>query len=393
MKYLGYTIFVLLFLSSCTSIRKVLDAGDVRFNQDVHVIPIDFAYGVPLCIVSIDGKMYKFLIDTGAPTCISEELFAELGLKIKASLPVRDSQKNRQKQNITSIARMEVGDLVYTDVGCLVVNFNKQEMIRCLGLDGIIGSNTMSKAFWSFDYSNEKIRVHKNLDKLNLTEFEYVLPFKHSLQKTPKIEGSIAGKNISFTFDTGSNGYFSVVNDSAFYAACCMDSNWVSFLGSRSAGIFGLEQKHNFFTMKNDVTLNTHRFSQVMINGGKSNLIGNQFLKHFVFLIDWVDKNIYLKKVMELENKPFTGFGFNYLIIDGKYKVSYICTDYQTELKIGDEIISLDEENFTHFNFDALCERIFYKERLLPENAILDITVVRNADTLSYELQRRVYIP
>jgi len=391
-KKLILLILVSIVLSSCNNIKKVLHKGEMHAAEQTHIVRIDFAYNVPLCIVSINEKNYRFLIDTGAPTCISESLFEELGLKKKSSIPIRDSNKNKRSQILSSIPRLEIGDLLFTDVGCVVTSFDNQDMIRCLDLDGIIGSNTMSKAFWEFDYSNELVKVSKRKSDFNIDDYDFTLDFTTSMQKTPKVKGSVGNKEITFTFDTGSSGEISVRNEYDYYKSETPDSLFTSFYGSRSAGLFGLGEASQFFALKSTLTLSNHPFKNVLMTGSKSNLIGNLFLKNFVFLIDWDESKIRLKQIEKAENKPYSGFGFHHIIHNEKYLVGFVSESYPSDVEIGDEIISINGENYSDFSFSNLCYTFFIK-RELNEKDIADVVVVRKADTLQFQCKKSTYIP
>ena len=72
-------IILLIFLNfGCSSGSKIFSTGEVVIKNDIEVLDIKIINDLPLCRVSIQGNEYNFLVDTGAPMVISDELFAKL---------------------------------------------------------------------------------------------------------------------------------------------------------------------------------------------------------------------------------------------------------------------------------------------------------------------------
>lgn len=202
MKKILYTLLILSTATFSAQGKKFFKSGEVQLQNPVEKINLKFANDLPFVQVSINGKSYNFLFDTGAPTVISTAVYTELGLEEKHKSKVKDSQKNKHEQIFTILPEMTVDKAVFKDVGAIVMDFSVSEL-SCFRIDGILGANQMAKLFWKVNYSENSMEVSKDLTQFNLTDYDVVIPFSPRPQKTPIVETNLQGKKIELTFDTG----------------------------------------------------------------------------------------------------------------------------------------------------------------------------------------------
>ena len=70
--------FLILLNFGCNSSKSFYNSGLVNSKNEIEEIKIIIINDLPLCQVEIEGKTYNFLVDTGAPTVISDEIFLTL---------------------------------------------------------------------------------------------------------------------------------------------------------------------------------------------------------------------------------------------------------------------------------------------------------------------------
>ena len=153
-KYFALLLVLALFTNCKTS--KLFSSGTWETTNAVEKIPVLFINDLPLISVTINGKDYVFLFDTGAPTVISTEIYEDLNLKPSKKSNINDSQGNSSKQILTSLPEMKLGKATFSNIGCVVIDFDVPEL-SCYKIQGIVGANQMSSAFWKIDYPNETI--------------------------------------------------------------------------------------------------------------------------------------------------------------------------------------------------------------------------------------------
>ena len=376
---------LLLLLLSCNSSNKFFSSGTVQSSQATEEIKINFVSNLPVCSVQINGKDYTFLIDTGAPTIISEEIFQELGLQKDYTANVADSQNNRQKQKFAMLPNIKIGNLEFQNIGSVVIDL-RNGPLKCFGFDGIVGANLMAKSFWRFNYQDSTATVAQKLSAFDVAQYDFSLDFAPKSQKTPVLKGQVADKNLSFTFDTGYSGNIEVQNDYEFYKNIAPENTFITRQGSSTIGLYGLGENTQTFEMKSDVQIDKVSFAGEIVSSGASTLIGNDFLKDYNFVIDWQANKIYLKKNGVPAPKTLESFGFSYLHIEGKFKVTSLFEEAKVPLKIGDEILKINDIDLTKPDLDP-CDVIVNKNSKQREK--IDIVVKRDQDTLSFQLNKQ----
>lgn len=142
-----YLVLLCVFLLDCSSSKLSTLFNNGKLNRENFITQIPFTYKLGLMIVQveIEGEQYNFMVDTGAPCVISEELEKKLGLKPILRDKVGDSQGNMQQQNFYKLPEIIFGDLKFTEIGVVAADLKKSKIIACLEVDGFIGSNLLRK--------------------------------------------------------------------------------------------------------------------------------------------------------------------------------------------------------------------------------------------------------
>jgi len=346
---------------------------------------INFVSNLPVCSVQINGKDYTFLIDTGAPTIISEEIFQELGLQKDYTANVADSQNNTQKQKFAMLPSIKIGNWEFQNIGSVVIDL-KNGALKCFGFDGIVGANLMAKLFWKFDYQNNTVTLARKLSAFDISQYDISLDFVPKAQKTPRIKGQLADKKLLFTFDTGYNGNIEIPNDYEFFKNIAPANTFVTKQGNSTLGIYGTGKQDQSFEMKSDVQIDKVSFAGEIVSSGASILIGNDFLKNYIFVIDWQANKIYLKKNGTIAPKTLDSFGFSYLHIEGKFKVTSLFEEAKVPLRIDDEVLKINDIDLNSPDINP-CEIIVNKN--LKQLEKIDVVVKRGQDTLSFQLNKQ----
>lgn len=118
-----YLISALLCLNLSTAQNiKTLNKGRVvQKNYNVSV-PYQDINGLVIVEAVIKGKAYNFIVDTGALSAISQELYNELGLQSDNGLNVGDSSNLQQNMKLVTLPPVQVGDITFTDVPAVVTD-------------------------------------------------------------------------------------------------------------------------------------------------------------------------------------------------------------------------------------------------------------------------------
>ena len=386
MKKIFYTLFIFSHLSLIAQGKKFFENGDVQLKSAVEKIDLKYSTDLPFVKVSINGKIYNFLLDTGAPTVISTAIYTDLGLEKKHKSSVKDSQKNKQDQIFTVLPEMIIDQLTFKDIGVMVMDLTATEF-ECFKIDGILGSNQMAKLFWRVNYNENSLEATQDLSTFDLTGYDIVIPFDVKDQKTPIIEANVFDKKMNLIFDTGSSGNIKITTNN--YNSKKVTEK-VDVYGNSSVGAFGTGNPVLGYIFKaSNVTLGNKSFSNEVITTGNSGLVGNDFLKNFVFVLDWESRKIYMKQIKETIHK-LESFGFGYRFIDSKPIVAYVFHEENFPLKVGDSIISINNINLDNLDKEGVCH--YFLNRIEKDNVVMDLKIKRGGAEMNVNLKKKVYL-
>jgi len=370
----------LFFLFSCG--KNLLPTGTIKQEGFTETIPFNFDNGLPIIKVTIEGVAYNFLLDTGAPTVISPELAASLNSKAVKKSIVGDSQGNDSKQEFIVINEIKIGKLHFNDIGAVVINLKHSFEIKCLNLDGIIGSNQMSNAIWEIDYKNRNITITDNFNGFKEPEGAEKLHFMEmGDQKTPLVRVQVDSiKSKLITFDTGANGAISLPY--SHFENTIKDYKQIKSYGNPSSGVYGTGKQDTVTTAKTPFAkLGTLKLENrlLVFEDASSSVIGNAFLRHYKTTINWKNKTIYLLQQDTLQEAKLESLGFGIRYINNKAVVAIITKDSDAEksgLQLGDEIIEIDGTNLSELTEDQACH--YTLNSLISNKKEVSLTYTRN---------------
>lgn len=391
-----YMVFCML-LSCKTSSFQIMKYGTIAVTNYSDTIPFNFDYNLPLIAVEIEGETYNFLLDTGAPSVISPELFQKLQLNKLSTTKITDSNNTSNTEITTQVPKMKIGNLTYENMGVFVINLKQSYALKCFKLDGIIGANQMAKSFWKLDYENKRCIISSELPQEEIQDFEVVNFIPKTGQLTPLVALEIENVKYKYvTFDTGYNGTISLPFqkklDSIFQKK-------VVNYGSESAGIYGLGTTKNIYetevpmTKMDALELQNHMvsFSEV-----PSMTIGNEIFKYYTIVFDWQTKKMFFKRNnLKQKANVLHSFGFSFMKIQNTIQIVGLIKHSAAEklgMKIGDELISINETKMHDLTDEQLCDYLFFGFKKFKLGETIDIKIKRNNEELNFELIRENFL-
>ena len=386
-------VICLLFLYSCTNqkTKKLLTGGEILQKEFKTEIPFEFRNGLIVLKVTIEGKQYDFMLDTGAPNVISKELAQQLNFKNKAKQKVGDSQNVTSKLSFTKIEKLSIGEIDFLNTGAVISDLSIGA-VGCLELDGFIGSNLMRTAIWKIDYANQVITFANSRDKLDLSGTKKIIPFETKTQGTPLINmrfNNILQKNV--TYDTGSNKGISAPKkmlDQLLKTNASLPI--VHGFGITSHGLYGAGKMDSLYFAKvenisiGDIALK-NKLVQFKTKG--SILLGTQFFKNYDTVLDWFKKEIILIPQKEVElDKP--SFGFSHILKDQSLWVSRVMENSDSSKKgiqVGDQIVKIGEEDYSTTTWEDWCKLLNYG---ITKKDEINITILKEGEEKNFILKK-----
>lgn len=306
--------------------------------------------------INIDGKKQRLIFDTGAPKSV---LFSKSDDQKKVFSSGATKSATGEKVAI-KVIRTDIfsSSLVNTRYKTMYSIPDESNKFSCstYKMDGILGMDFYygAKKPILLDYESNTVKILENFDKNAYADYyEVDVKFKGLLFKHIFIEILVNGKKEKFLFDTGATDatlYMKTPNkgiksdfvfESMIFTASGIKNSIMNAVINNNISL------ENLSGLKSDI---------IYLNDLPNNLMGLSFIKNFNWIID--------KKRSKMYFKPISGRQFSSEIMARK---SILVTAYQnklnvvflnklknkTKFKIGDEIISINNQTITPKN---LCE-------------------------------------
>lgn len=293
-------LFVLLMILNGCSVSwpETMKYGKVQSSDFYEIIDVEIESGLIFIVVIINDEEYKFLLDTGAPTSISEELQEIYHYRTLCSTGITDTDNNKTKMDFVQVDTLFIGSIPFYEQTAFVGNFNANPLLKCLEIDGIIGSNLMRLCNWSINQDDQTIALCSSIDKERLSA-SAIIPFTTDKQYNILLDIGLGESVIhNMKVDYGSNGVIEIPQK--VFSVLKQQHNNIRIFhetGIKQTGIIGKPVAiNNDMFVSDSVTFSTLNLENVQFNTSSSGLIGNKVLVKFIVTIDWDNKNLYLQR-------------------------------------------------------------------------------------------------
>lgn len=352
-----FYIFILTLLTSIASFAQegIHKQGTILPKIYRENLTYDIKDECILFNVEIEGKTYRFLLDTGAPTTISD--------KIKGNFPflkeeeITDAATNTQKVNYVTIPEIKIGALTFKN---FAVMYQDMSLFEKLQIDGIIGANIVSKSAWDFNLANKKITISSTLDTKQVNNTFKKVKIQKTETGTPTLTltyfNKIKEKNIYF--DTGYNGFF-YLSGTKFneLREAKLISKYIEGNGIVSQSAFGTTEGITYMTpLKMKLReYNLPPFISDVDEDEESNM-GSQWLKYYHTIL--YKNHLYFKenKQPKIESS-FKSLGITTSVINNELLVSFVWNNTNATakgLKPKDKILSVNKKDTSTLTTDEL---------------------------------------
>ena len=376
--------FLIVSLSQfCIAQNVDFDKGTILQKKYYEVIQYESIYDKIIIPVTINSKIFRFLLDTGAPNLISNEVMQELNSVSTKSVNISDANNLNQSMQSVVIPKIEIGKLIFEEQIALVFDFKNHNLLSCYKIDGFIGSNLLKNSILKIDKTNQNLVITDQFELLNVK----IKPTKIKLigsQKAPYIELNFFGKNKEkasdmVLVDTGMDGLYDMSNR-AF--AIFENQNIFEIKGKSeglsSVGLFGLGKPSlQKLVLLENTFLNNKSIKNLYADttDDVNSRIGLKFLDYGNIIIDFKKKNFYFEAndtILLTIKEP----KFALTIFDNKLIIGLVWDKNLAEkIKFGDEILSIDAFNTNEMKS---CEILNLKKYV--KNKFFYTIVVKNKE-------------
>jgi hypothetical protein len=364
-KYILFFICIeLFFFSACSpSWTEAIKKGKIGKDAFHETVITKVENGLIFVPVVIRGKTYKFLFDSGALFSVSKKLQKALNFKVITTGNIVDSDNNKTSVNYVKVDTTYIGAIPFIDQTAFVADFEANPILKCLEIDGIIGSNLIRFCNWEIDYQNKQI-VLINTDSPIIKSKSEIVPFNTDRQYNILVDLKIGDATVkNMKIDYGSNqsisfpqNIFNTLKEKEEIKEAYIE------IGKKQSGIVGKAINLNReITVLDSLKFQNLKLNNVQVQTGSSALIGKDILSRMVVTINWKDLKLIMQPAdsVQIDNRTF-GFTLGYSDDNKVYVQSVIesSTAFKKGVKSGMQVLKLDSLNFVEQH--TFCDFVDY---------------------------------
>lgn len=393
---LVYLLSALLCLNlSVAQNIKTLNKGTVTPKKYNTSVPYKDISGLVIVQAVIKGKTYDFIVDTGAMSAISQQLYDELGLKSNSGLDVEDSSDLRQNMKLVTLPSIQVGDISFNDVPAVVAD--NGPFFQCLGIDGFIGSNMMRNTVVKFSYKDKTVSFTDKLKNFNTDKSKSTELAKDKFQSNPYLlinlkNGGITGSEYVL-FDTGMTGLYDL--SLASYKQHLNNPGLFSIInqakGAFSLGINGIEEQTEHYRL---LMPELHFAGAVLENvtttttSDNTSRIGSEMLKYGEVIVDYPGRKLFFSPYTDgLIDVAEKSWPVQPVIKEDKFVVGIVWdAAYNDRVNDGDVILKFGEIDYSTMH---PCETMKSDMKPKTYKAIMVLKDIKTGETKNVELTKK----
>lgn len=298
--------------------------------------------------VELNGKIYRFIFDTGAPNIISSRLAEKIAVTAIDSLNVSDANDKSNIMKLVTIPRLKIGDLIFYNTKSLVHKIKPNDIFECFNVDGFIGSNILHNSVVQIVSNKQKLIITNDIKKLELKLRTGSKLKLIGSQKSPYVWLNIKGNGKNqVLLDTGMEGSYDIsLRVHSIFMKKNVYKPFVKGYGNSGIGIFGTGENNNQFrVLLNEVKLGNTVFKNVLgeTTNGNNSRIGSDFFEKGIATFDFKKKRFYFSPYTTKPNLSKSIIDISPTIKDTKIVVGIIWKDnLLTKINTGDEIIKVN---------------------------------------------------
>lgn len=366
---------------------KAIRSGEISQNRFIETVDIEIRKGLIFLQVMIEEKEYLFLFDSGAPFSISNQLQNDYAFEIVSEGNIIDSDHNRKKVQWAKVNSINIGDISFSNQTAFIGDFDANPILRCLKIDGIIGSNLLRHCNWTINQEQKSLTLFNSIGVEDV-KGDITIPFKTDYQYNMFIDinlGQAIVRNV--LVDYGSNGSISM-NSEIFTTLRSRNIIGKTLMekGIQQSGIVGKTVDLRREILYSDsVNIESIYFKKVMLRTGKTVSIGNSFLSRFKVTVDWKNKNLHFSEIKDIPNSiRFSGFSLGFSANQGVYVQSVVekSNAYNKGIRPNMKILKIDRLDFERGN--DFCD---YLSHELGDKIFLQV-INSKGDKIEYNIEK-----
>jgi len=317
--------------------------------------------------VSVNGKPFTFIFDTGGVNLVTPSTAQALGLKTEGQMEANGAGAGHMDAGMTKVASLQLGNATVKDQVFMVIPLDQMANVEGIGMPGMVGFETFRRFVTRVDYGAHTLTLIKP------TAFDpktagTPVPFAFN-GNTIEIQARYDGHLGNFTVDTGARSSLTLtapfVAKNDLHAAKGVEAvtGWGVGGPTRSFATRSGTFQIGPYTITNAVMELSTDKGGAMADPSLAGNIGAALLKRYVVTLDYEHSTLYLKpiagRIADLDTFDRAGLWFNqsadgYAVVD----VTKGAPAEAAGLKAGDTIVAVDGKPATSIPVYAMRQRL-----------------------------------
>lgn len=366
-------------------------------NQNYKtVVPIDIWASKIFLQAEVNGKSYRFILDTGSPTILTKKVADALALEIQGQNTGKDANGNLVTMDLAVLQQLKIADVEFHNVPVFIFDPTGLEAGQHILDGGVIGSEIMPLATWQINFANKELVITDTVSRLEYISAAARARLEvYAYPHTPIIEHEINGKfKDKAIFDTGSPELLHL-NEKA--AQELKKRKLISSPVERGIGTFGEsgggrgeDQTYELLNIA-ELSLGSLKFEDVDVwtRAEVPSLIGAKLFASHIVTLDYTKRLIYFHEYRKQDARS-AGYGFKPYIKDRAVYVGFLIKAskaHKAGIVLHDQLLEVNGKDLTQIeaahiqeelswlaNLDALSElRIKIKRGAKLKNLVLEL--------------------
>lgn len=335
--------FIIICLLFCSGWNKIM-------AQYRAVVPFQYENGKLIVDATINNVKGRFLIDTGAPCCLTYSFAERVGAHVLSSQTAEDSNGNAVETKVVEMGTLDIAGVRFMNLQAM--RWAKDNIAEGYGIDGIIGYNLLKRGIVKLDAQRKEF-TFTDYDKDLGIDYAYAHPLLKDKFLTLLTINIGRNSNDTVMFDSGAEGFYEM--SKASYKRLKTAKKDVRLLcsgeGILSAGVGGIERPSIKYRLKLPLfEIGKAHFANVVTvtTDATNSRIGSTLLNHGSLVIDYKNDIFYFmptnkNSIPDLYEKDWD---VAITVINGYLAAGLVWNSLKSPLQRGNRIISIDGERY-----------------------------------------------
>ncbi|HEX3675734.1 MAG TPA: aspartyl protease family protein [Rhizomicrobium sp.] len=317
--------------------------------------------------VSVNGKPFTFIFDTGGTNLMTPATAKTLGLQTQGQMQANGAGSGHMDAGMTKVSSIQLGQATIKDQVFVVIPLDQMSSIEGIPMTGMIGFETFRRFVTRVDYGTDTLTL---IDPKSFDSKDAGTPIPIVFDgNTIEVAATYNGVKGNFTVDTGSrasltlNRPFAAANGIGAGKGIDAVTGWGIGGPSRSIALRGSALQLGPYTIAGPVVEVSTDKGGAFADASQSGNIGAGILKRYVLTLDYGHSVMYVKPVAgpvaDLDTFDRAGMWINQT--DDGFAVVDVTKGAPAEaagIKTGDTIVAVDGKPATAIALTQIRSRL-----------------------------------